>query len=209
IVLSWPGEMDADCKRWQARSVKWLQDTYGDQLKTVIRHDDEAFPHLHAFIVPDDLKAISLHPGDSAKQKAKADGLSPKEQNEAYKQSFRDWQDSYWDKVGKPSGLTRIGPGRRRLTRDQWNQEKQQAKALAIALADGRAVAKRVDAAKAKAEKFEKAGTLVGAVSSAVAGGVVQVSESFTKSRFDDGAKSRENEIHLLKNQNEKLKASN
>ncbi|WP_215765371.1 hypothetical protein, partial [Gluconobacter sp. P1D12_c] len=87
--------------------------------------------------------------------------------------------------------------------------EKQQAKALAIALADGRAVAKRVDAAKAKAEKFEKAGTLVGAVSSAVAGGVVQVSESFTKSRFDDGAKSRENEIHLLKNQNEKLKASN
>ncbi|WP_256445928.1 hypothetical protein [Gluconobacter sp. P1D12_c] len=41
----------------------------------------------------------------------------------------------------KSSGLTRIGPGRMRLTRDQWNQEKQQAKALAIALGDGRAVA--------------------------------------------------------------------
>lgn len=205
IVLSWPGEMGEDCKRWQSRSIKWLKDTYGDQLKTVIRHDDEAFPHLHAFIVPDDLKAISLHPGDSAKQKAKADGLSPKEQNEAYKQSFRDWQDSYWDKVGKPSGLTRIGPGRRRLTRDQWNQEKQQAKALAIALADGREVSKRVDVAKAKAEKFEKLATVSGSVGVGVANAV----ESFTKSRFDAGAKSRENEIHLLKTQNEKLKSSN
>ena len=44
-------------------------------------------------------------------------------------------QDEFHNKVGIKTGLTRIGPGRRRLTRDAWQAEQKQAKAFANAKA--------------------------------------------------------------------------
>lgn len=142
VVASYPAtvaECEADPAKaaerdaWQARNVTWLRESFGDQLVSVVRHDDEAHPHLHAFILPGDpsMRANALHPGWSAKQDAKAEaeaaGLGSKEANaagdRAYREAMRGFQDSYWESVGLPSGLARVGPARRRLTRDAWQAE--------------------------------------------------------------------------------------
>jgi hypothetical protein len=131
IVLSHPDEaVTAEYRDWEQRAVEWLKDKYGDRLKTVIRHEDESHPHIHALLIPTDLKAISLHPGYEAKARAAAAGLSVNDQNIAYKSGLRDWQNDYHHAVGVPCGHTRLGPGRRRLTREQWRAEQLQAEAL-------------------------------------------------------------------------------
>lgn len=49
--------------------------------------------------------------------------------NRAYRAEGRKLQDGYHTAVGIPSGLTRFGPRRQRLTRAQWHQEKERARA--------------------------------------------------------------------------------
>lgn len=49
----------------------------------------------------------------------------------AYKAAMRGWQNDYYSQVALLAGLTRIGPGRRRLTRVEWRQSQQQAAAAA------------------------------------------------------------------------------
>ena len=41
-----------DYERWVELNVRWLKDTFGDQLVSVIEHVDEEHPHIHAFILP-------------------------------------------------------------------------------------------------------------------------------------------------------------
>lgn len=131
IVLSHPDEsVTSEYEDWEKRAVEWLQRKYGDQLKTVIRHEDEAHPHIHALLIPSDLKAMSLHPGYVAKARSAAAGSSTNEQNIAYKAGLREWQNDYHAAVGVSCGHTRLGPGRRRLTREQWRDEQIQAEAL-------------------------------------------------------------------------------
>ncbi len=139
VVLSYPGEPEpgvAPYEEWERRSVDWLKKMYGDDLKTVIRHTDEANPHIHAYVLPSNARAKELHPGWTAKRdaeaRAKASGMDAKaalkEGNAAYKSSMREWQDSLFEAVGRPCGLTRIGPARRRLTREAHTIEKEQVK---------------------------------------------------------------------------------
>ena len=68
---------------------------------------------------------------------------------------MRELQDNFYNKVGIKTGLTRLGPGgRRRLTRAEWQAEKQKSRALANA----KAVASsgyRAGLKKAKAEATE------------------------------------------------------
>jgi len=126
---------------WEQRTLAWLRDQFGSQLVAVVRHEDERFPHLHAYLLPADpsMRAKSLHPGWSAKTAAvaaaKADGADGKEANAkgdvAYKTAMRAWQDSYWRAVGLPCGLARLGPGRRRLTRAAWQTEQAAARTTA------------------------------------------------------------------------------
>lgn len=127
-------------REWERLTVAWLRDQYGDQLLSVVRHVDEAHPHLHAFIIPDDpeMRAGRLHPGREAKAAVVAAGAVGEEDGQAlnrradvaYRSAMRAWQDSYWEAVGLPSGLTRLGPARRRLTRAEWQAEQTQAKAV-------------------------------------------------------------------------------
>jgi hypothetical protein len=129
-----------ELREWEARTVKWLRGQYGVALVSVVRHVDESHPHLHAFVLPDapDLRAGSLHPGQEAKRRIVGDGADGDEDGKAlnrradaaYRAAMRDWQDSYWQEVGLPCGLTRLGPGRRRLTRDEWQAEKVQVQAV-------------------------------------------------------------------------------
>lgn len=141
VVASYPATIEeiranpsaaSDVQAWERRTVAWLAGQYGDSLLSVVRHTDEAHPHLHAYILPDDLRASRLHPGAEAKrllvEAGPREGEDAKALNRrgdaAYRAALREWQDSYWQHVGLPSGLTRLGPARRRLTREEWHAER-------------------------------------------------------------------------------------
>jgi len=149
VIVSHPytvAEVEADpakrseVERWERLNVAWLRAQYGDDLVSVIRHTDERQWHLHAYVLPSsaDMKASVMHPGYRAKAlEERAGGPAgetskdaSKRVNRAYKAAMRQWQDSYSKAVGVPCGLTRLGPGVRRLERAEWHQEQVQAKAL-------------------------------------------------------------------------------
>jgi hypothetical protein len=205
VVASHPhtvAEVRADAKKanevreWERLTVAWLKDQYGPALKSVIRHTDEQQWHIHAYVLPThdrELKAQAYHPGVVAKRAIKAAGARPGEDGKAlnkradfaYKAAMRDWQDSYHEAVAVPCGLTRLGPARRRLTREEWKAEQAQAKALknaveraAVVKRQGQAyidrtradaAAIKADAAQVKASAARLAG-LGGAVRAVVDG---------------------------------------
>ncbi|WP_282158825.1 plasmid recombination protein [Shimia thalassica] len=128
-----------DYARWIDLNVRWLKETFGDRLISVVEHVDEEHPHIHAFILPFDDPSCSarhLNPAWKAKEEAEAtareSGKSAKEAvklgNLAYRARGRDLQDQYFAEVGLPAGLTRVGPKRERLSREQWKQRKEQAR---------------------------------------------------------------------------------
>lgn len=135
--LSNPNLM-AEYEAWERDTVSWLVERFGDHLKTAVRHEDEAHLHIHAYILPDHLRAADLHPGTFAKRqeirKSLERGDDPKTANKrgdnAYRAAMREFQTDYQDKVGARHGLARMGAGRRRLSRAQWQQEKAQAQAF-------------------------------------------------------------------------------
>lgn len=138
IVLSYPADGE-NYNLWEDQSLEWLRETYGDDLKTVVRHDDESHPHLHCYLIPKDLRASKYNVGRAAKDAfmSSPEALAiadKKERNKVgdrrYKEAWRSLQDSYWQTVSLPCGLSRIGPGKRRLTRDQWKAEQSQANHL-------------------------------------------------------------------------------
>ena len=140
VVASHPGGTEEEVARWEALTVAWLRESYGDALATVVRHVDEGHPHLHAYVLPDgEMRARAFHPGvqakDSARSEATAAGEDGKAANRrgdvAYKAAMRGWQDSYWERVGLPCGLARLGPARRRLTRAGWQAEQHQVRTAA------------------------------------------------------------------------------
>lgn len=186
VVFSHPATMEdyrasadvrRDVQKWERASIDWLREQYGDRLVSVVRHTDESHPHVHAYLLPDDaeMRAGRLHPGYAAKNAVIDGGMLPgenkktldKRANRAYVGGLRAWLDDYHERVAVPAGLTRLGAGKRRLTRAQWHQEKAQAAALkqaveraAVVEAKGRAyientkrkaAAIKADAAKTKA----------------------------------------------------------
>ncbi len=141
VVASHPGGTPEAVAKWESLTVAWLRDTYGNRLASIVRHTDEGHPHVHAYLLPDvgEMRARALHPGVQAKATAKAEssasGDDAKTANakgdRAYKAAMRSWQDGYWQAVGLPCGLARIGPGRRRLSRAEWQAEQAQVERVA------------------------------------------------------------------------------
>ena len=63
--------------RWELLTLAWLQGKYGDNLRAVLRHDDETYPHLHFFVLSRDPMAYdakALHDGHVA---VAASGVPP------------------------------------------------------------------------------------------------------------------------------------
>lgn len=143
-----------EAEEWERRTIAWLRAQYGSDLKSVVRHEDESHFHVHAYIVPTDdpeMRALRHHPGVVAKRAMMAAGPTEGEDSKAlskradraYKQAMREWQDAYHDAVGVPCGLARLGPQRRRLTREQWQAEQVQAKALRTTIDRAREVKRK------------------------------------------------------------------
>lgn len=135
-VVSAPHDIEPEAwASFKADALKWLQDKYGECLRTVIEHTDESHPHLHFYCVAQPGQRFeSVHQGKAAAAEAKAEGKPKGQQNQAYKAAMREYQDEFFDLVGMRHGFSRLGPGKRRLTREEWRQEQAQAKALAVTI---------------------------------------------------------------------------
>lgn len=118
-------------RKWEAfkvESMMWLRKKYGADLKCVVEHTDEKHPHLHFYAVPKiGARFESIHEGRQASLLAKSKGEKKGEQNSAYIEAMRGFQDDFHLKVGAKAGLTRLGPGKRRLSRAEWKAEQAQA----------------------------------------------------------------------------------
>jgi hypothetical protein len=129
-----PRDEEAQWEQFKAKSLDWLKEKYGDNLRCVIAHEkDEAHPHLHFYCVAKIGQSFDdLHEGKRAQKelKKKNPQATKQEQNIAFAEAMRATQDDFSNRVGQRFGLARIGPGRRRLTRAQWQAEQTQAEAL-------------------------------------------------------------------------------
>lgn len=133
-VVSLPAEQRHDWPRFREATVAWLKQQYGERLRSVVEHTDEAHPHLHFYAVPLPGERFEvLHRGRAAAAKKAQQGAKKGAQNAAYKQAMMRWQDDFSAAVAANFGLARLGPGRRRLTRKAWQAEQAQARALAVA----------------------------------------------------------------------------
>jgi len=168
----------AEVDEWQERTLGWMEERYGAQFTTALRHDDESHVHLHMYVLPTgdpELRAKRLDPGYMAKadymanvapdefclsdkaEKVKANKIGDR----CYKEAMRGFQDEYWEKVGLPCGLTRIGPGKRRLTTEAHNAEKHVAKTTAIAIAVAGEATKKVNKINEAHARVVRAGNSV------------------------------------------------
>jgi len=164
-------------RAWEKDATRFLQKTYGDDLASVVRHADEEFPHLHFYVTPKAdqdgrLSLETVHPGRRAASEAKAEGKLKGEQNTAYREAMREFQNRYFHAVGIRHGQARLGPGRRRLSREAWKAEQANVASMSQALksvraeevakvkAEAKAYQERVrrDAEKAAKEAAKKAG---------------------------------------------------
>ena len=119
-VASYPRH-GTEYEYWKRAALEWLQLEFGEKLRSVVEHADEAHPHLHFYVInPIGGNVKDVHPGFQAAKPAK----TPKEQRVLYNSAMRAFQDRFSEHVAAPTGLARIGPGRRRLSRVQWNQER-------------------------------------------------------------------------------------
>lgn len=132
-VISLPRSEEKNWEKFKAASIKWLKEKYGDNLRCVIEHQDEAHPHLHFYAIPKAGQSFDdIHEGKNAQREIKKQNpkATKQEQNIAFAEAMRATQDNFSRRVGQPFGLTRLGPGRRRLTRKAWKAEQKQAEAL-------------------------------------------------------------------------------
>ena len=141
---------------WESLTLAWLQGKYGDNLRAVLRHDDETYPHLHFFVLSRDPMAYdakALHDGYVAVAASGVPSMT-KEGGAVYNDAMRDFQSDYYAKVGHPCGLHRDGPKRVRKTRQQYKREQRENRER-VAL-DAAVLAAQADMLDAAAAEFAR-----------------------------------------------------
>lgn len=122
-VISFPAEKEG-WPEYRDLTLERLKKKHGDRLRSAVEHTDEAYPHFHYYVVPKvGQRFDSIHEGYRAANEAKAKGLKKGEQNAAFKGAMREWQDDLHATCGVQFGLSRTGPRRQRLTREQWKEQ--------------------------------------------------------------------------------------
>lgn len=117
-VVSFPRERLDDWPAFRDATVEALKDKYGDRLRSVVEHLDEAHPHLHFYVVPKPGEAFGeVHEGYKASREARKEPGN--KIREAYTSAMKGWQDWLHGAVGQRFGLERIGPARERRERDE------------------------------------------------------------------------------------------
>lgn len=109
---------------WALDCVSHLQNSFGSDLRGVLLHMDEEYPHVHFYAAPDDGRAKKLHPGHRhAKERAKG----------GFKGGMRAWQDAWFEAISIRYGMARTGPKRERLNRKEWRARQRAAERLSQA----------------------------------------------------------------------------
>lgn len=115
----------------KADAIAWAKLKYGERLKCIVEHIDEEHPHCHFFVVALPGEAFEVvHEGIAAKKAALSNGMPSKQANVEYRNAMKGFCDGYYEEVGAPNGMLRLGPGRRRLPRVAYFAEIQQAQAM-------------------------------------------------------------------------------
>ncbi len=143
---------------------------FGPHYKATYKHTDEQYPHLHVYALPHDIPGVdatTLHPGKRAKAKAEAEalaeGLTNRDAvaagNKALKVKMRKFQDLYFQEVGEPCGLLRLGPKRQRLSRKDYQAQKHAAKQRSISELEARSedIARKEAEIQQQQEQLSKA----------------------------------------------------
>lgn len=152
-VLSYPRQGE-EWPEFKEKALVWLKSEYGDNLVSVIEHQDEQHPHIHFYAVPKPGQSFNnLHQGRAAAAEAKRKGETKAAQQYAHNNAMRDWQDRLYQAVGREFGLARLGPKRQRLTRAEWVA--QQAAQQAILSAERAGVSTRKPTAEEQEAVFK------------------------------------------------------
>jgi hypothetical protein len=125
------GERKDHYLNWLRLTKQFLESKYGDNLRLIAQHADEAYPHIHFFVTGDIDNGIytidNLHAGKKAMNaipiERGVNGNGAKRQA-AYKQAMQDYQDDYYHAVAEPLGFKRDSGAlkRKRVTRQQWHE---------------------------------------------------------------------------------------
>lgn len=122
-VISYPRDGE-DWFSFKRAAVRWLKEHYGDNLVSIVEHQDEKHPHLHFYVVPNPGQAFDdLHPGRAASAEAKRAGKSKTYQLRAFADVMRDFQDRVYNELFRNFGMARLGPRRQRLKRSEWQAQ--------------------------------------------------------------------------------------
>jgi hypothetical protein len=131
VSSNWPPD-DPRSLEWRMDALAYLCDTFGQNLRAVVAHNDEKCDHIHFYVAQPGLAPVKgLHPGHVARKKAADAGEDAKTQTAAYNTAMQGLQDDYFNKVARRHGQARIGPKRERLGRMEWAERQAQAKLIA------------------------------------------------------------------------------
>ena len=112
-------------------SINYLKEKYGDKLKSVIEHTDESHPHFHFYIIQNEGEVFDLvHDGKKASLEARSKNKLKGEQNTAYINAMRKYQEDFFLNISSKYGLTKDGPKRKRLSRDDYLNQKREIELL-------------------------------------------------------------------------------
>lgn len=119
-------------EEWKQRTIDFLKLEFGANLRSVVEHHDEGYPHIHFYVIGDKVgETRKLHPGARAEI-----GIDDKsERLAAYGKALRTFQDNYYDNVSVYVGMTRTGPygfgNNKNKKRGEWKRDKEVAAKLA------------------------------------------------------------------------------
>ena len=153
---------DPGLKKWLKLTHQFLIEKYGDNYKGLYFHQDEQMPHVHFMLIPDldpnngQMRLDQIHDGVKARN-CVTTGRA-KDKVRAYKEAMAAFQLDYYEKVGKPCGLCKEGPRKRRLTRKQWQAEKSASQRQAEAFKNIKLAESSLHASQKKQNELEKFG---------------------------------------------------
>ena len=163
-VISAPEEFE----HWDAYKkacIENLSELHGDRLLSVIEHTDEAYPHMHFYIVPRDGETMDdIHVGLKARNAVKYAKKPTGEQNLAYNAAMQQFQTDHYEQVAKGFGLLRDGPKREHLSRPEWKAQKAAAKLTATRMQETEAKCQALTLAALEASASQTAAERVDAL---------------------------------------------
>jgi hypothetical protein len=108
---------------WRTAAIDWLTRQFGECLKSIVEHQDEAYRHLHAFVLPEQAPDGQLdwsiaHPGRHARVSAARKGGNKTRQNAAYVAAMKALADDFHENVSARFGHARVTVRRDRRSRE-------------------------------------------------------------------------------------------